>query len=235
MINGKDRRNRSTVRALVLAPLAIGGGFVVGMELGAVLEAPLAALDRALLMALRTADEPARPVGPEWLAIGVRDVTALGGHTLVIAIGLIVAGYLAVIGRWPRSLLIGATIAGAILLGALLKLGAARPRPEVVAHLVDVYSLSFPSSHALLAAVVYPTVGALLAGTQTSRPVRVFVMTVAIATTVLVGLTRLYLGVHWPTDVVAGWLIGGTWAAACWKLAQWIGERRRGSGRPGAG
>jgi undecaprenyl-diphosphatase len=209
----------SWVRGAAWAVLAVGLGLGAGFAAGAVIERPLAALDRALLVALRSPEDPAQPIGPSWLAVAVRDVTALGGHTLTIAVAAIVATYLAIIRRRKRAIMIAVTVVGAAFLGGILKLGAGRARPDIVAPLVDVYSLSFPSSHALLAAVVYPTIGAMLAGTQSGLRARIYVMSVAILVTLLVGSTRIYLGVHWPTDVIAGWLIGGAWAAICWWVA----------------
>ncbi|MGE0725415.1 MAG: phosphatase PAP2 family protein [Alphaproteobacteria bacterium] len=216
------RRLRAAGAALAVA----AGGLAAGLVLAHLVEPALAVLDRELLPALRRADDPARPLGPPWLLIAVRDVTALGGHTLVVSIGITAAAYLAVLRRWRRAALVLATVAGAVALGIALKLGIGRERPDLVAPLVDVRSLSFPSGHALLAAVVYPTVGALLASARPERKARVFVMAVAILITVLVGLSRLYLGVHWPTDVIAGWLFGGAWAAACWYIARFWGRWR---------
>ncbi|HEX8365674.1 MAG TPA: phosphatase PAP2 family protein [Allosphingosinicella sp.] len=112
--------------------------------------------------------------------------------------------------------------------GVGLKALFMRPRPDVVAHLVDVTSTSFPSGHATNSAVVYLTLGALLARTQTSRRVRAYLMAVAIALTLTltVGFSRVYLGVHWPTDVVAGWCVGAAWATSCGLLARFLQRRR---------
>jgi undecaprenyl-diphosphatase len=100
-----------------------------------------------------------------------------------------------------------------------------RPRPELVSHLVEVQTSSFPSGHATLSAVVYLTIGALLAREQKSRRTRLYVMTVAILMALLIGCSRVYLGVHWPTDVLAGWAIGSGWAMLCW-IAAWSAAAR---------
>jgi undecaprenyl-diphosphatase len=99
-----------------------------------------------------------------------------------------------------------------------LKYMLARPRPDFVAHVVDVSTMSFPSGHAMLSAVTYLTIGALLARDQTFS-IKVYVVAIAILLSVLVGISRVYLGVHYPTDVLAGWAIGGAWACIWWLIA----------------
>ena len=101
----------------------------------------------------------------------------------------------------------------------------ARPRPELVPHGAEIYTASFPSGHAMMAAVVYLTLGALLARTQSGRSVKAYILAIAVILTVLVGASRVYLGVHWPTDVLAGWALGGTWALACWLVMLWLQVR----------
>jgi undecaprenyl-diphosphatase len=118
-----------------------------------------------------------------------------------------------------------------MLLSTALKLGFARPRPDLVPHGVRVYTASFPSGHAMLSAVTYLTLGALLARVQPQRRVKAFLLGLAIALTVLIGMSRVYLGVHWPSDVLAGWCGGAAWASLCWFVAlqlQRRGEVERG-------
>lgn len=94
------------------------------------------------------------------------------------------------------------------------------PRPDLVAHLVEVHTTSFPSGHAMNSAITYLALGALLARAEEARRVRIFFMVVAIALTLAIGISRVYLGVHWPSDVLAGWCIGASWAALCSLLAR---------------
>ncbi|WP_426959868.1 phosphatase PAP2 family protein [Muricoccus radiodurans] len=118
-----------------------------------------------------------------------------------------------------------------MIASSLLKIGYDRPRPDLVPHAVEVYTASFPSGHAMLSAVTYLTLGALLMRVQPSRRVRSFVLGMAILTTLMVGISRVYLGVHWPTDVMAGWCFGAGWAVICSMAALlWI-RRRAGRGR----
>jgi undecaprenyl-diphosphatase len=120
-----------------------------------------------------------------------------------------------------------ASVGGGIALSSALKVGFERPRPDLVAHLVDVHTLSFPSGHAMVSAVTYLTLGALLAQIQAREGLKAYVLGVAVVLTLLIGLSRVYLGVHWPTDVVAGWCAGTAWAIGCWVIATWL----QGAGR----
>jgi undecaprenyl-diphosphatase len=123
------------------------------------------------------------------------------------------------------AVLVAAAVGGGLLLSALFKAGFDRPRPDLVSHLSQVYTTSFPSGHSMMSAVAYLTLGALLAQLHKGRAVQAFILAVAILITVLVGLSRVYLGVHWPTDVLAGWAAGAAWACLCWLVAQWFQKR----------
>jgi len=112
------------------------------------------------------------------------------------------------------------------LLSGILKLGVDRPRPDLVPHLVEEYTASFPSGHAMLSAVVYLMLGGLLSRVEGPRCIKIYVLSVSLILTFLVGLSRIYLGVHWPTDVLAGWCAGATWAVLCWRVA--LALQRRG-------
>lgn len=144
-----------------------------------------------------------------------RDLTALGSHAVVLLIGLAAVAYLALLRERTAILLLGVSLLGGIALGAGLKLVFARPRPELVAHLADTCTASFPSGHAMLSAIAYLTLAGLLARVQPRASLRRYVLAVGIALTVLVGASRIYLGVHWPSDVVAGWCFGAAWALFC--------------------
>jgi undecaprenyl-diphosphatase len=123
-------------------------------------------------------------------------------------------------------------VLGGTALNSLLKLVFARPRPDLVTPLTQVLTLSFPSGHAALSAIGYLTLGALLAQAQASRAIRIYFIVVAVALTLLVGVSRVYLGVHYPTDVLAGWCIGLAWAAICWSTMTYF--QRRGEIEPAA-
>ncbi|MGD9507150.1 MAG: phosphatase PAP2 family protein [Geminicoccaceae bacterium] len=208
-------------RRVLVSLLVIAGGLWLFLGLAdEIREGEQFGLDRAILLLFREAGDPAEPIGPEWLESAVRDVTALGGTTLIAMVTLVTAGYLLLSGKRHAALLLLASILGAVLLSFALKAGIERPRPELFPHGVEVYTASFPSGHATGAAATYLTLGALLARFQRARRLKIYFMSVAVLLTLMIGVSRLYLGVHWPTDVLAGWTLGSCWALLCWTVAR---------------
>ena len=185
------------------------------------------AWDRQILAALRMPGNPSVPIGPGWLLKWMRDLTALGGVSVLTVLTVIVTGYLAVSRRGSLAIFVAISTIGGAIGGTLLKDLFLRPRPTIVPHLVEVDSLSFPSGHALNSAVIYLTLGALLARAEARPSVRISVIGVAILLTVLIGLSRVYLGVHYPSDVLAGWCAGAAWAAICSSIARMLQHRRQ--------
>lgn len=177
-------------------------------------------LDERLLLALRDPVDPAVPIGPRWMGEVGRDLTAVGGVAFLFLITGAVAGFLLLCRKVHALLLLVAIIGGGMLLSTLLKRAIDRPRPALVPHLSYVGSTSFPSGHSMLSAVVYLTLGSLLA--RLVRPVRLklYLLAVALLLTFLVGVSRVYLGVHYPSDVLAGWAAGLAWAVLCWLLTR---------------
>jgi undecaprenyl-diphosphatase len=190
--------------------------------------------DARVLEALRSPYDPSDPIGPEWLLVVFRDLTGLGGHTILTLLVLAIGGFLIGVRKRHAAAFLVVAVGGGALLSALLKELFERPRPAVVTHLVEVSSASFPSGHAMLSAITYLTLGALVARVIPSQRLRAYVFAIAIVVTLLVGISRLYLGVHWPTDVLAGWCVGASWALACWTVANWLQSRGRLEG-PAAG
>lgn len=186
---------------------------------GEVLEGETHALDSAILLALRNPQDLANPIGPSWLEEAARDFTGLGGYAILTFLTAATIIYLLMAGKRAAALLVFVSVIGGTLLSTGLKIGFERPRPDLVPHAARVYTASFPSGHAMLSAVTYLTLGALLARVEKSRRISAFLMGLAIVVTLLVGASRVYLGVHWPSDVVAGWAIGAAWASLCWFVA----------------
>jgi undecaprenyl-diphosphatase len=186
-------------------------------------------LDARILIALRTPGDLAKPIGPPWMLQSAIDLSALGGFTFVWLFTAATSGYLALIRRWSALGIFLAAIVGASVLNALVKFSFHRARPEVVPHLAEVSNASFPSGHAMISAATYMTVGALLAHTQPSRAVRIYLLGLAAILSILIGLSRLYLGVHWPSDVLAGWTFGSAWALAFWILSRRVEQAVGGS------
>lgn len=177
------------------------------------------AVDRAILLAFRSSADPTDPLGPWWLEQTAVDLTALGGFPVLTLLTLLSIGYLLITSRKGAALLVALSIAGGALLSSVLKLLFERDRPDIVPHLVDVHTASFPSGHAMLSAVCYLTLGALLMRVHKTRSVRLYLFFAAAGLAFLIGFSRVYLGVHWPTDVLAGWLVGSAWATLCWTVA----------------
>ncbi len=180
------------------------------------------ALDTAILLALRNPADTGQAIGPSWMGEIMRDITALGGSAVLALLALSVMGYLALLRRYDLVILVFVSVAGAMLLNFLLKLGFDRPRPDLVPHLTDVYQTSFPSGHSMSSAATYLTLGALLARVQPRRQLKIYFLALSIFLMLIVGFSRVYLGVHWPTDVLAGWAAGAMWALVCWVVAWWL-------------
>ncbi|MCO6177457.1 phosphatase PAP2 family protein [Ciceribacter sp. RN22] len=181
-------------------------------------------LDEGVLMALRTPGNPADPIGPAWLEEAARDVTALGSFSVLTILVLVVVIHLFLIGRQRTGWFVAFSVIGGTIMSTTLKSFYDRPRPELTG-VARVFTASFPSGHATVSAVVYLTLGALLAEMAERRSQKVLYLGSAIFLTVIVGASRVYLGVHYPTDVIAGWSIGAGWALA-WTLAAHLVRKR---------
>lgn len=217
-------RLRQELGAVAALAIAAGGVLAFGELADEVVEGEHQDLDQALLLMLRRADDPASPIGPGWLVQAVTDISALGGYAVLSLLVFGTSLYLLLLGRRAAAgFTVGAVVSG-VAISLLLKSGFSRARPDVVEHLTHTMTASFPSGHAMLSAVVYLTLGSLLVRIHPRRSVQALLMGYAVGITVLVGISRVYLGVHWPSDVLGGWIIGAAWAALCWLVA-WRLER----------
>lgn len=192
-----------------------------------VVEGEAHAVDSAILAMLGVTGDIGAPLGPPWLQAAARDITALGSFPVLGLVVLAVSAFL-VLARKLRTatFVVVATVSGA-LASSLLKYLFSRPRPDLFPHGDYVVSASFPSGHAMISALVYLTLGALLARIVPRRRLKLYVMMVALILTLLIGMSRVYLGVHWPTDVLAGWAAGAGWALVWWALAERVGAREK--------
>ena len=178
--------------------------------------------DRQIILALRNPANPSVPIGPAWLQEAARDITSLGSNIVLGIITFAVAGYLFLVHKPSVAWSMLIAVLGGGALNNLLKVAFARPRPDFSIRAVRVFTTSFPSGHATLSAITYLTIGALLARTYPSLTMSLYFMSLAIFLTVLIGLSRIYLGVHYPTDIFGGWCIGAAWAMGCWVLMAWL-------------
>ncbi len=205
--------------SVLLGGLAVAAGFWIFLLFGRlVTSGRTLALDDRILLACRTPGDLARPVGPVWVADVARDITALGSTDLLWLATVAVAGFLGLDRRYRAMVFVLAAVLGGWAISFLLKDLFQRSRPSVVPHLMPAYFSSFPSGHSLMSAVVYLTLGSLLSSLVKRRRLKFYFLALAALLSGLVGLSRVILGVHYPTDVVAGWFAGLVWATLCWTI-----------------
>ena len=221
------RRDREELLVLAGSVLVLALLWVFATLADKVFEGETRQFDEWLLHALRRPDDRAIPVGPAWLRFAANDITSLGSPTVLGLTVLAVTGYLLLHGLFKNGLFIFVASGGGWVLNWVLKEAFDRTRPDIVPHLREVASPSFPSGHALTSAAVYLTLGALLMRIADGRLAKYYCIATAMFVTFLVGASRVFLGVHYPTDVIAGWLIGLSWALSCW-LVERVLERRAG-------
>jgi undecaprenyl-diphosphatase len=208
--------------AVLIALLVIAGSVWIFVETAdEVREGESQRFDEWTLRALRGPDGTS-PIGPRWFVHVARDFTALGSAAVITLVTIGATGFLALTRKWGALALVIALVAGGAIASTLLKRAFDRARPELSLHLAEVNSLSFPSGHSMLAAVTYFTLGALLARTTADRRIKAYFLTSAALLALIIGATRIYLGVHFPTDVLAGWCAGMAWALLCSLIARWL-------------
>lgn len=219
---------RIATMPVVLVALAAGGVYAFLALASGVGDGELERFDTALLLHLRQPGNPAEPLGPAWLQQTVLEITTLGGYPVLVTLVAAVVGFLMVSRQFGPALFLLVSIVGGTLAGQLLKIVYDRPRPDVVDHLVQTHTASFPSGHATMSAVVYLTLAALIVRLVDGVAVRAYVLAVALLLTFAVGMSRIYLGVHWPSDVAAGWALGTAWASLSWLAVSLLRSRRKG-------
>lgn len=182
--------------------------------------------DERVLIALRQPGNLAVPVGPPWLLQVARDLTAFGGMMGISLVTGTVAGYLALQRRTGLLSVVLVSVVGGTIIALAVKEAVHRPRPTVVPHLTDISTASFPSGHSMLSSVAYLTLATLLARAVPDLKTKVYLVVVAVGLIALIGCSRVYLGVHYPTDVLAGWALGSAWAIVCCGAAHFLARQR---------
>jgi undecaprenyl-diphosphatase len=214
----------------VAALLVAAGGLLVFLHVAEEMaEGDTRAFDLAVLKALRLPGDPNSLIGPKWLHIAATDITALGSVTVLGLIVLLAVVFMASLKRWAEALVVLVGAGGGVAISQGLKQLFGRERPDLVYRAVEASNPSFPSGHAMLSAVVFLTLGALAARFSERRRIKALALGTGVLLSLLVGLSRIYLGVHWTSDVLGGWSLGAAWAMACW-MAAWAWERK--FGRP---
>jgi undecaprenyl-diphosphatase len=219
------RRASRELHVLIPAAILCGSVLIFGEVIDEVKEGELSHLDEQALLMLRSSDDPGRPIGPAWLRTACLDLTALGGGAVLTLLTLLVLGYLLLNRRLHAAILLAVAALGGLALNNGLKHFFARERPGIVPHLSEVSSASFPSGHSMLSAIIYLTLGVMLARTVTDWRLKGYFIGIALTLTVLIGLTRIYLGVHYPSDVLGGWAAGIAYAILCTMVAAWLQNR----------
>lgn len=221
---------RTEIAALT-AMLVAAGGVLAFIEIADdMTEADGQAFDHQVLALMRPyADDPGRPWGPWWLKEAAADITSLGGISVLGLFAAIVILFLLSQRKWLSSILLAVGLAGGVGLSEGLKAVFERERPPAAMQAVETINASFPSGHALLSTVFYLSVAVMLTRAFPGRKSKIFVLGVGIVMALLVGLTRIYLGAHWASDVFAGWAVGAAWAMALWLFAYGVArwQRRR--------
>ena len=218
------RTEIAAVAALLVAALGVMTFVEVADDMT---EADGQAFDLMVLQAVRPfADQPDRPWGPWWLHEAAADITSLGGISVLGLFALAAMGFLLIQRKWLSAVLLTAGLAGGVALSEGLKAVFQRERPPVEFQAVETINASFPSGHALLSTVFYLTLGVMLTRAVPQRRLKAYVLGVSLLIALLIGLTRIYLGAHWASDVFAGWSVGAAWAMTLWLVA-YAAERRQ--------
>jgi undecaprenyl-diphosphatase len=231
-VGARSGRDEWRVLLLTLICLAVFAVFALAVATGSTQE-----LDRSLLLWFRDTQDTSDAWGPAWFEEAAAEVTTLGGYTILTVVIVLTAVSLFLLRKATAAIFLIAAVATGSLVSSLAKRAFSRPRPDLVEHMDVTFTSSFPSAHAMVSAFTWLTLAAIAARFVPGRGVRVFILLSAAAISVLVGTSRVYLGVHWPSDVIAGWAFGAAWAGICWLLANWLGRalrRRREFGADGS-
>lgn len=210
----------SEIMILVMLLVVAGGAACFLRIADWVTDQEIQRFDEKVLRGLRSEADPAVPIGPRWVADVARNITALGSVPVLLLLVISVSGFLYLLGKHRAVVFLVVCVIGGVVLTVLLKEAFGRARPDMVPRLEAVSSASFPSGHSMMSAVVYLTLAVMLARIFASMRVRVYVICVAVTVSFLVGLSRMFLGVHYPSDVLAGWIVGFIWSISCWIAAR---------------
>lgn len=203
------------VAVFIVATLLLTFGLIAAE----VMEGSTTALDRTIVLLFRSgSDSLSGPIGPPWVREMARDITSLGSVAVLGIVSLVVVAYLLLARSRAEALLVLVAVLGGVAINSLLKIQFSRPRPDLFIPAAKVFTASFPSGHAAFSAITYMTLAALLARTTERSRLRYYFVGMAVMLTFMIGVSRIYLGVHYPTDVLAGWCIGSAWALMCWAI-----------------
>jgi undecaprenyl-diphosphatase len=187
--------------------------FALGAEVG---EGDTGAFDRQLITLLRSSGNGGEPIGPAWFKDSMRDVTALGGFTFLMLMTIVVVLALLFHRKRREAIILATTAISAQTSIEILKILYDRPRPALLMPQIHALTKSFPSGHTTESTAIFLTVATVIASLETKHHPKILAYIVATFAIFAVGVSRVYLGMHWPTDVLGGWVLGATWAMAAW-------------------
>jgi undecaprenyl-diphosphatase len=185
-------------------------------------------LDSRIIVGLREPGDLNNPIGSKNIEEAVRDITALGGTTLVVVVTVVSVLAFLFHKKRVHALVMAGVVLAAWGSSQATKALYGRPRPDLVPHDAYVYSASFPSGHSTMSTAAFLTLAMLIASLEPLRRSKALAYIVAALFVVGVGFSRVYLGVHWPTDVLAGWCLGSAWALAGWMALRALRAPTRG-------
>lgn len=184
----------------------------------------ISAIDEKVLLLFRSSEDRSDALGPVWVEETAAEITALGGYPILVLIVCLLFGALLIARHTVLAVFLVAAVSSGSLLSTLAKLFFDRPRPDLVDHLDRTFTSSFPSAHAMVSAITWLTIATVALHWSRPGTMQVYIVSCAVLMTAVVGISRVYLGVHWPSDVLAGWFLGGSWAALCWLVLNRIRE-----------
>lgn len=206
--------------------VSLAGFAVFALVAFAVTQGWTAEFDRSVLLALRDSADTSDAWGPAWFEEIAAELTALGGYPILVTVSITVLTVLILLRHHAAAVFLALALTGGTALSTGLKQVFSRARPDLVDHLDRTFTASFPSGHATVSMLAYLTLAAVAVRFVPRHAVRVFLPTAAIVLAVIIGASRVYLGVHWPSDVLAGWALGIGWASLCWLIAHYRSVRR---------
>lgn len=212
---------RALLAALLIASLFLSFGYISEEAL----EGDMDTFDHVVAMAMRMSGDAGGPVGPPWMEEIGRDVTAIGSPVALSFIIVASIGYLLLARRRGAALLLGTAVVSGAALNTALKFGFDRARPDIP-HVAHVFTPSFPSGHATLSTIAFLTIATLIAQLDIDRRIKAYCFGLALFMMAMVGLSRIYLGLHFASDVLASWCLGSAWTILCCVGAAWLEQQK---------